>query len=245
MNKIKIIYIGTDKWANCLKEICRQKNIQIKKCFIPKLGGELHELCQRFDIPYKVSKNINNNYEDIKNINFDLYVVIGHPFLLRENLLKLNSGLGFHPTKLPLRRGRAPINWLIIDGLKKTALTIFKLGLEADDGNLLFQEDILINKRETAITLIKKIDKTLKNNIISVINNYQEIKSIKQDHSKATYTIKRNPDDGEIKKNMSSEEVERLVRSLQGPYPSAFIRLDNGEKIYVHNVTLKDIYQKD
>ena len=60
---------------------------------------------------------------------------------------------------------------------------------------------------------------------------------VKQDESQATYTHRRYPRDGEVNLNMSASEIDKLVRALTGPYPSAFIKLSNGEKIFLEKVS--------
>ena len=55
----KIVYIGTDKWYKCLKNIYHNDSIEISKCYVPNIGGELHELCKNLDIPFTITKNIN------------------------------------------------------------------------------------------------------------------------------------------------------------------------------------------
>ena len=48
--------------------------------------------------------------------------------------------IGSHPTELPKYRGRAPIPWTILKGLKKSALTFFFIEEGMDDGDILDQQ---------------------------------------------------------------------------------------------------------
>ena len=36
---------------------------------------------------------------------------------------------------------------------------------------------------------------------------------------------------------MTAGEAARLVRALNGPYPSAFIVMENGEKLYINEAS--------
>ena len=244
-NKLKIIYIGTNKWAKCLEAIHKVKSVEILHCFIPDGKGRLFETCNNLYISYTITQNINNNVDQIKKYNFDIYLVIGHPFLLRNELLCINDGIGFHPSLLPKRRGRAPINWAIIDGLRKTGVSIFKLGSSADDGGILFQEELVVEDRETALSLKKKIESLLIKSLPFVIQNFDKIIPIKQNELEATYTKRRYPSDSEITLDMSVEDAEKLIRALYGPYPSAHIKFNNGEILYIHQASLIDINQDE
>ena len=126
MSLKKIIYIGTDKWAEQLENICNLKNISVIHSFIPNNSKDLLKICHAYEIPYTKTKNINNNLIKIKELVFDLYLVMGHPFLMSKELLQINEGIGFHPSLLPKRRGRAPLNWAIIDELNESGVSLFK-----------------------------------------------------------------------------------------------------------------------
>ena len=173
-------------------------------------------------------------------MSFDLFVVMGHQFLLKEDLLRLGEGIGFHPSMLPRRRGRAPINWAIIDGLEEMGVSLFYLDKGVDNGNIIFQSVFPITDKDTAASLIIKISELVVNNLPALLLNWPDIPEITQDENQATYTVRRNPSDGEITTNMTALEAERLVRALNGPYPSAYIVMENGEKLYINEASINE-----
>ena len=236
----KVVYIGNDKWGIQVPELIKSKKIEIVHLFMPSKSTYLKKVCLEHSIPFTETDNVNSNIDIISNLSFDLYLVLGHPYLLRADLLDIKDGIGFHPSLLPKRRGRAPINWAIIDGLTKSGVTIFKLDNGADNGDIFFQDSFSINSDDTSLDLIKKINLILSKNLAPLIENWPNLKSTKQDESQATYTHRRYPRDGEVNLNMSASEIDKLVRALTGPYPSAFIKLSNGEKIFLEKVSKKD-----
>jgi methionyl-tRNA formyltransferase len=177
--------------------------------------------------------------EKIKEKEIDWLFIIGWSQIASEqtiNASKLGI-IGAHPTLLPEGRGRAAIPWAIIKGLKQTGVTFFKMDQGVDTGEILAQQIIPLEDRETATTLYKKVDEAHVNLILVTLpklisGNYS---LQKQDESKATYWEGRTPADGEIKKNMTPEEVDRLIRATTHPYPGAFYYNRNGEKIIVWN----------
>ena len=72
-----------------------------------------------------------------------IYVFI--PSIGISEIIKIpNIGVfGSHPTLLPKYRGRAPIPWTIIKGLKKSGLTFFWIDEGVDNGDILDQKELL------------------------------------------------------------------------------------------------------
>jgi methionyl-tRNA formyltransferase len=197
-------------------------------------------VCLNEGVTYSEVKNVNDLKSFLSTLDFDLFVVVGHPYLLRKPLLDMADGIGFHPSLLPARRGRAPLNWAIIDGLEYSGVSLFKLAEGADEGLIYSQERFLIGKEDTVEDLVEKVNKILLSNLENLICKWPNLGGTRQDEKKATYTPRRYPEDGEIGMNMTAEEAERLVRALNGPYPSAFIKLKNSQKLYIHKASTED-----
>ncbi len=199
----------------------------------------IDQIAQEHNIEVLKINHINDTevIEKIKEKEIDWLFIIGWSQI--ANLDVLNSPkfgvIGAHPTLLPEGRGRAAIPWAIIKGLSKTGVTFFKMDEGVDTGKILAQLEIPISEIENATTLYKKVDEAhvqllLKTLPDLISRNYQ---LMEQDESKATYWEGRTPADGEIKPNMSIEEVDRLVRATTHPYPGAFYYDKDGNKVIV------------
>lgn len=81
----------------------------------------------------------------------DLQVVVAFRMLPEAvwRLPKLGT-VNLHASLLPVYRGAAPINWVIINGEKETGLTTFFIDQKIDTGNIILQEKMLIGEEETA-----------------------------------------------------------------------------------------------
>ena len=129
-----------------------------------------------------------------------------------------------HPTLLPKHRGRAPLPWAIIYGLKKTGVTMFHIDLEADNGDIIGQEEVPIDIKDDAMSLYKK---TLDAHV-SLMRRYfpllaqKKAPRIKQDESRASFWPKRVPGDGIVDWNTGATHLYDWVRALSDPYPGAF-----------------------
>ena len=58
---------------------------------------------------------------------------------------------------MPNYRGAAPINWVIINGEKKTGLTTFIIDDHIDTGLILLKEEVEISSLDSALTLYSKL----------------------------------------------------------------------------------------
>lgn len=175
--------------------------------------------------------------EKLKEFDIDWLFIIGWSQIANHRVLDaVNLGvIGAHPTLLPEGRGRASIPWAIIKGLKQTGVSFFKMDEGVDTGKIVAQVIIPINENDTASTLYTKVDKAHVDLFLStmpkLISGKYEL--LEQDEEQATYWEGRTPIDGELKPEMTVEQVDRLVRATTHPYPGAFYINSNGEKVIV------------
>ena len=199
----------------------------------------LDKIAQKNDTDLLKINHINDVevIEKIKEKEIDWLFIIGWSQIASLEVINAPKFgvIGAHPTLLPEGRGRAAIPWAIIKGLKQTGVTFFKMDAGVDTGDILAQQIIPIEERETATTLYKKVDEAHVSLFLDTLpklisGNYflQE-----QDETKATYWEGRKPEDGEITQEMSVEEVDRLVRATSHPYPGAFYYNHQGVKVII------------
>lgn len=179
--------------------------------------------------------NDNNAIEAIKAHNIDWLFIIGWSQIASKGIIETPSKgvIGAHPTLLPEGRGRAAIPWAIIKGLDTTGVTFFKMDEGVDTGPILGQEEVQIEKEETATTLYDKVNKAheiIIQKIIKKLHN-NEILEIIQDESRATYWEERKPEDGQLFFDMPLDQADRLIRATTKPYPGAFIMIKNKKYI--------------
>jgi len=192
--------------------------------------GDFNELSSRYKIPqYKVLTNINDaeNVEVLNKIKPDLILVLGWSQLLKNEIIKIpNIGVfGSHPTLLPKYRGRAPIPWTIIKGLKKSGLTFFWIDEGVDNGDILDQKEFFISEKEDATSLMEKITEIGKIMLIENLTKIEKgiITRKKQDELDFIEDwSKRTPEDGRIDWSKSAEEIHTLIRATTHPYPGAY-----------------------
>jgi methionyl-tRNA formyltransferase len=199
----------------------------------------LDRFCEDHQIELVKIRHINDagSIEAIQQHDIDWLFIIGWSQIAGAEILSApkRGVLGIHPTLLPEGRGRAPIPWAILKGLKATGVTLFKLDNGVDTGEIVSQSVLPLAADETATSLYERV-----NNEHRVILGQtwpllvaDAIELIKQDEMKATIWAGRTPADGRIEREMTVSYVDRLVRATTHPYPGAFFEAEDGSIIRI------------
>ena len=169
-------------------------------------------------------------FELVQEFGPDVLFCLGWNHLLGPNVLDVAriASIGYHPSMLPMGRGRSPIIWAIVLGLRETGSSFFELSVEPDAGGLISQEKVSISKEETSSSLYAKliqIGYTQFTKIVEQILSHGKIFPVNQVEAFSTTWRRRDERDGTIDFRMSAVCIDRLVRALTWPYPSATIPL--------------------
>jgi methionyl-tRNA formyltransferase len=205
-----------------------------------KVAGatDLTRLAEQAQIPTLRVRNINqaDSIAWISQKAPDLLLVVGWVQLLKPELLRIPklACLGFHASLLPKYRGRAPVNWAIINGEKVTGNTMIILEPEADTGDIVAQRTISITDEDDCKTVYQKVGQTEVEMLEEILPMIRRgiLPRKKQDDCQATVMQKRRPEDGLIDWRRSTREIYNWVRALAQPYPGAFSFL-NGERVWI------------
>lgn len=84
--------------------------------------------------------------------NIDLIVAAhSHDFIGERTRLRARfGGIGYHPSLLPMHRGRDAVRWAILMGDRVTGGTVYRLSNRMDGGNILAQEHVFIRPDDDA-----------------------------------------------------------------------------------------------
>ena len=154
----------------------------------------------------------------------DIFVVVGWYHMLPKKWRILAPAYGFHASLLPDYSGGAPLVWSIINGEKKTGITLFRFSDGIDNGPIVAQEPVLIKSEDTIATLYQRIEtvglKILEENLPFIASNSHVLKY--QDESKRRLFPQRKPEDGKINWYLSAKNIYDFIRAQTKPYPGAF-----------------------
>jgi methionyl-tRNA formyltransferase len=112
---------------------------------------DLHHFCDEHGIKTIDTTNVNSEktVEEVKRENPDYLFTLGWSQIFKQDFINCFSKfiVGTHPSKLPHGRGRAPLPWTILEDLRSSAVSFFKIDTGVDTGNLIFQRDFDIPPR--------------------------------------------------------------------------------------------------
>ena len=218
-----------------LNEICLTGVLTRETSFYNSDYINLRPLCEEYRIPwaYTGSRIERESLAFLQGVNPDAIFCVGWSSLLPKEILDLAplGVIGFHPSPLPIGRGRHPLIWPLVLGLPQTASTFFFMDEGADSGDIISQTPVAISNEDTAATLYDKIMRIAKKQLVDFVPDMARgnICRLPQDHSKASYWRKRNRCDGAIDFRMNADAVCNLVKALSSPYPGAHVLYKNQE----------------
>ena len=180
--------------------------------------------------------------ERLTKIAPDVIVVVAFGQILPESILSLPrlGCVNVHASLLPEYRGAAPIQWAVIDGLKKTGVTTMYMDKGLDTGDIIDQRIIDISSDETGGSLFDKLAVLGGEIIVDTLDKLDKgtANRTKQDDSKSSYAKMLSKEMGLIDFSEDAVVIERLIRGLN-PWPSAYTKLD-GKILKIYNALVVD-----
>jgi methionyl-tRNA formyltransferase len=177
----------------------------------------------------------------IATLQPDLILSFYYRRLLGRALLAIPrlGAINLHGSLLPKYRGRAPVNWVLVNGETHTGVTLHHMTSQADAGDIIAQRVVPIAFADTALTLFEKVAQAA---VELLRDTFPLIKAgcaprTPQDPAQATYFGGRTPEDGRIDWGKPALELYNLVRAVTSPYPGAFTSF-GGRKLYIWGARL-------
>ena len=190
---------------------------------------DLSSIAIKNNIPIIYTSNINSSeiISWVKEKKPDILFCFGWSNLIKADILNIASYgvIGFHPSLLPNNRGRHPLIWAKVLGLRKSGTTFFFMDEGADTGDILSQREFDINFNDDASSLYIKMT----DNAMMQIEEFHSklvdgtFNKIPQNKSEGNQWRKRGVKDGLIDFRMSTFAICNLVRALSKPYLGAHI----------------------
>lgn len=164
--------------------------------------------------------------ERIAALQPDLILSVYYRHMISTKILALAplGAFNLHGSLLPKFRGRAPINWAIVEGASETGMTLHRMVKRADAGAIVDQAGVAIGPRDTAEQVFRKVLPLAREILARQVDALLagQASEVPQDETQATYFTGRKPEDGRIDWNHTSERIFNLIRAVTDPYPGAF-----------------------
>lgn len=230
----KVIFMGTPEFSvPVLENLIKHYNVRAIITQPDRPVGRKGELSMPPVKKVGIERNIlvfqpekvGTMVEEIKAFSPDFIITCAYGQIVPKSILEIPKYgcINVHASLLPKLRGGAPIHKAIINGFKKTGVTIMYMNEKMDEGDIISQEEVEITEEDTASTLHDKLkiigSELLIKTLPSIINGTNE--RIKQDSSKATYAFTIKRDDERIDFSKSEREIYNQVRGLNS-WPGAY-----------------------
>jgi methionyl-tRNA formyltransferase len=161
----------------------------------------------------------------------DIFVVASFGLIVPRWVLDmpLVGPINVHPSLLPLYRGPSPIQWAILSGDEMTGITLIRMNEKMDEGDVIYQEQIIIGEGENCIDLSARLSARVAGILPEFFNDIESKGMMKtgtvQRHEIATYTPIITKEMGTIDWRKSAVEIDRQVRAFV-IWPTAYTILD-------------------
>jgi methionyl-tRNA formyltransferase len=178
---------------------------------------------QRLSIPIVKPEKLDSAVrEQTAALKPDLLVCFAYGKIFSPQFLSLFplGGINIHPSLLPKYRGATPIPAAIINRETETGITIQRIAVEMDSGDILVQETVPLSGRETTASLSETMAKKAAEMLPAALNGIAggTLRAQQQDHHAATYCSLIKKEDGLIDWNRSAAEIDAHIRAFD-PWP--------------------------
>lgn len=207
---------------------------------------DLYPISKKNNIPYNIiesrpGKRLSDHLSLIQELQPDIILAAGWYYMIPGQVRSIpKEGVwGLHSSLLPDYAGGAPLVWAIINGEKKTGVTLFRMEEGVDNGDIIGQTEFSILEKDT---IREVLDKSVKSSIEVLLDNLskEKIDYHKQDTSQIKIYPQRSPEDGEIDWTKDSESIQNFIRAQTNPYPGAWTMI-NGKKVIIWSASVSDI----
>lgn len=245
MNNIKVVFMGTPDFAVPILEGLIENYDVIGVVSQPdkRVGRKqelvntpIKEVALKHNIKVFQPVKIREEYEEIINLGADIIVTCAYGQIIPKAILDAPrlGCINVHGSLLPKLRGGAPIHWAIINGEKKTGMTIMYMDVKMDSGDIISQVETEITDDDNLESLHDRLSimgrEALLDILPSIISGTN--KRIVQNSEEVTFGFNITREEEHIDFSKSGREVFNLIRGLS-PVPGANAVMDGKEmKIY-------------
>lgn len=197
----------------------------------------VYEYSKKLNIPVVRTLPKTSIFKDfINQINPELLFVADYRYLLSEEIFSKTKfgAVNLHPSLLPKYRGRASLNWAMINGEREVGLTAHFIDNGVDTGDIIKQVPLTIKENDYIGDVLNNIYPLYTKITEEVIESFISRSITRQKQGKYTSSIypARKPSDGVIDCTKDVVNILNFIKALSKPYPGAFLNY-NGKKFII------------
>ena len=236
--KLKIVFMGTPEFSvPVLQSLIDNYDVKAVVTQTDKPIGRsgkiafspIKKLALENNILVLQPEKIRDSYQEIIELEPNIIITCAYGQIIPTELLDYPEYgcINVHASLLPKLRGGAPIHRAIMEGYKKTGITIMYMAEGMDNGDIITQSEVEILDTDTASTLSFKLSdlgsKLLIETLPSILDNTNT--KTPQDSDQVTFAPIIKKEDERIDFSRTVKEVYNKIRGLNS-FPGAYTMLD-------------------
>jgi methionyl-tRNA formyltransferase len=216
---------------------------------VPVGEDYFRSIAKSYSIPFYKTNSINSN--EFRNIllalNIDLAVAMLWLYTISEKTISTAKYgfLNLHGGDLPRYRGNACQTWAILNEETQIGITCHLMeGGVLDSGSIIRKHIIDINPDDAVGDLIKHVYEIGSDLVLQSVDDFlnDNVQLIQQDNSQSLRCYPRLPRDGEIDWSDGANDVRKLIRAANRPYPGAYSWYsDRSDEDKIKKLTIFDV----
>lgn len=161
----------------------------------------------------------------LREMNPDAMVVAAFGQILPQSILDIPKYgcVNIHASLLPKYRGASPIQYAVINGETESGITTMMMAASLDTGDILDQESVPLDEKETGGSLHDKLSDIGGRLILTTLKKLEDGTAVRtvQNEAETCYVGMIKKSMGDIDWSQDAVSIERLIRGLN-PWPSAY-----------------------
>lgn len=246
---MKIVFMGTPDFSiPVLKGLIAKHEVVAVYTRAPKASGRgkqlhktpIHTLAESYGIEVRTPKTLKDAHEQdiLRQYGADLAIVAAYGLLLPQAVLDMfpKGCINVHASLLPRWRGAAPIQRAIEATDKQSGISIMKMVLALDAGDVLSQNSIDITPQMTGGELHDALSSLGADLLLQTLDKLDNIIPQKQNENLVTYAEKIDKAECFLNFNIDAEKLAAKIRAF-APFPTTYF-VYKGERFKVFEVAV-------
>lgn len=250
-----VVFAYSEVGHTCLKELLRQgttvqavfthEDDPAETRWFPSVAA----LAREAGIPVFTPDALGDEeYALVQSLRPDALFSFYYRSMIAERFLEIppKGAFNMHGSLLPKYRGRACVNWAVLNGETTTGATLHHMVRRADAGDIVDREAVPILPDDTALDVSRKVAEAagvILRRTLSAIALGAAPRT-PQNEAEATSFGRRTPADGLIDWRESAVRIHNLVRAVTHPFPGAFT-FHRGKKLFIWKTRATELASVD
>lgn len=232
-SKMKVAYVGIDILYPVLTSLY-DTGCDILKIFtcktdnVTEFNTKTIEFANSHNIPLQIEKITQDDLYDLVALGCEFVLFGGYYYRIPviDELRIVNT----HPALLPLGRGAWPMPLTILKGLTESGVTMHKMVLALDEGDVILQEKVPVFPDDNLITLTERQWSVIPKMVNTLVSDFDNLwDSAKPQAGQAEYWEMPEESEYTVTDKMNFEQADLILRAFLS-YECFYINTVTNEK---------------